>query len=588
MGALLLANGCGRSGAENHSPLELGTLRGPGYLARDPSGSAGAEPTPTDGQPPVSVEGAGPSEPKEVYPGERAVLEVVERACGGCHSADADDPAGFLLSINGLRDAGWLLPGYGEASPLAVWLQYGYGGARPGHSRIDVQPGDYRAVVDFTDGMEVIHCSEPSPFGRDVAIEAMLRDLQARDPADRPFIRYIGIQHASVRARCGTYSVQDAALVELLNAVSLGPSVVLPPLIETAYTHAIDLRDYAWNRPIDLGWGTAAGTFPDAWEALVAMASPFAHELTGPEADALKLATGTSVPYVPAHVFVAVASTGDLYHSLVGLGTDISATRDTLGVVDTGLRRAGMFGAAGPPGDRVVVRRVQGGKPERSWWTREWVDVESDPGGLRSDPIGYPQSGSELMFELPNGFFAFAIAASDGSRVAQEPSCLGGVCDPPIAAASSVTCRACHGSGRLILPADEVRAFAEANPSAYDTTTLSIVRDQYRPDELGALLTRDMQGYDAALEQLEGSRYYNLIGMVYHAFWRPLDAGEAAGELGVTVDELRAAIPVVEPVGARLAPWLGEGRVEREVFQASFRELACTIGGSRNLPAGCP
>ncbi|HTV20000.1 MAG TPA: hypothetical protein VMG12_15050 [Polyangiaceae bacterium] len=584
VGVLLVALGCGRAGDETPELLEIGTLRGPGYLAPEgsgPSGSGGA------GLLPPGADGGGSGVAPEVYPGERALLDVVERACGGCHSGAPGDAAGDLFSIDSLRDRGWLWPGAGEASQLAVWLQYGYGDARPGHSGFDAEFGDYRAVVDFINGMPQTSCPAPPPRGRDEATAAMLSDIQSRDPADRPFIRYVGVAHASSSAACGTYAEQFDAMVQLLNGVSLGPRVVSPATVDGAFIAVVDLRDYAWNRAIDFGWGDVpGGTFSDGWEALVAAAKPFAQELTGPEADALKLATGTAIPYVPAHVFVAVASTGDLYHSLVGLDSNVATTRDALGVSDDGLRRAGMFAAAGAPYDRAVVRRVQGGDPTRSWWTREWID--GDVGGLHQNPVDYPQSGQELMFELPNGLYAYAITTADGTRVAQEPSCTGAVCDPAVAAESSVTCRGCHRSGHLFLPPDELRTFADENPSAYDANTLARIREQYRPGELGELFDADTARHRASF-QFADDEFVDIIGGVYHEFYlRPIDAPSAAAELGVTLDELLDVVPALDNATGTLIGWLSGGSVDRYLFRTRFQSIACAIGGSRNVPAGCP
>jgi hypothetical protein len=582
LGTLMLVLACGRAGDESQNLLLLGTSSGPGYLVGELPEAGASELPPSDGN-----EAASPS--GEIYPGERALLDVTERACGGCHSADPEDPGGFLFSVNGLRDASWLQPGAGEASRIAVWLQYGYGDAVPGHSSFDLESTAYRQVVEFINSMAPVSCEYPEPKSRDAATEAMLSDIQARAPADRPFIRYIGITHGTSNAPCSTFSIQDRAMLELLNAVSLGPDVVSPPLIETAFIHAIDLRDLAWNRPVALDSGGAQGALPDAWEAVVAATQPFAQELVGPEADALKLATGTGVPYVPAHAFVAVASAGDLYHALVGATGNIAAMREALGVVDGSLLRAGTFGPPGTAADRVVGRRVQGDLT-RSWWTREWVEAAPDGGGLQQHPVDYPASGGEVMFELPNGLYAFLITSADGALLAQEPSCLG-VCDPPVAADGSATCRGCHGAGRLLVPPDEVRAFADGTPTAFDAATLASIRDQYRPDELQALLAADVERHGRALDQLpQNPDWQNVIGQVYNAFWlRPIDASTAAAELGVTVTELRGAIGAVDASGAAgLAPLLGEGGVDRSLFSASYQALACAIGGSRNLPAGCP
>jgi hypothetical protein len=121
-------------------------------------------------------------------------------------------------------------------------------------------------------------------------------------------------------------------LLDLLNGTSTSAAVHAPRVTDpnNPIVYAIDLRDYAWNRPLTLGEGR---DFLDAWEAIVDEVDTYGLEWNGPDADVLKRETGSRVPLLPANALIGSAATGRLYYALTGIDDAAArSARDWLGV----------------------------------------------------------------------------------------------------------------------------------------------------------------------------------------------------------------------------------------------------------------
>jgi hypothetical protein len=588
---LLSAGACGRAGSESTEPLELGqgpTPSTPAPSIPAASDAPGADPSvspevPATAAIPLGLPGSRlPDDPRRTQ-----LIAMLERECSACHEGPSAERDRFLDLEMLLVDA--MRPGAAETSYLVTWLQYG--DARREHAGVRVSTEELGVLIDYVNSLPSLEdCPGYDHVDRDRAQELMLSDISRRAPADRPFIRYVGALQASPPSGCSSGPPGLGAFVNLVNTISLSPEIVpFGEVVEGAPMFALDLRDYGWATPIDVD-GSTPGHFADRWSAIVAGAGPYALELQGPEADAVKQQTQTSVPLLSATVFVASASAGPLYAALVGVGSDVSALATSLGVDAEGstLQRAAVFGADALP-DRVVTRHEQGVSTGSAWWTRE--ELEGPGGasgtGLARDPVHYASRGTEVMFTLPNGLFAFAVAGADGRRLDELPCTSDLPCTGSIRARTSVTCRACHGDSPGSVT-DEVLPYLDADPSRYSAELVPLVREQYR-DDLWRPLEADQARAFAAREAV-GVRFGNgSIPLTYHDFKdHPLGAVRAADDLGVQVEQLRAAVTALGNSAPELAPLLADGEVDRDTFTAYFQRLACAIEGPRNQPSRCP
>lgn len=597
LGALPGVGGCGRAGNE--------TVLRPDPLGPAANGDVGAgDPDPSgelpdgDGLPPEGEGTPGSGGPDVVAPSDArqdVLLAVIERECGRCHVGADADPAGDLSSIPGLVASGMIWPGSGETSRLALWLQYG--DSRAEHAQVFAGPGEYSDIVGFINDYErdrLEACPDLGVASRDTVAEWMLADILERPEADRRFIRYFDLTHATNDGACGGRLGRLAdALFEAINAVSLAPAVQ-PPLT-TPFEHerrfvAIDLRHYAFDRVIDLH-DDGSRVYADAWLAFVDEAAPYALELAGSEADALKAEAQTAVPSLPANVFLRTLGRPDLYYSLVGVRSDARNTMAALGVSsdDASVVRAGALGGERRL-DVVVTRQEQSLHPGRAWWTRAELGATEAHGGLRVDPINLPSSFGEVIFTLPNGMLAFALLSADGQRVAALPKCVVDFSCVEPRAEVSMTCRGCHATG-LHDAVDQVRAFATANPDQFEPGMLAQIQAQYPiPSDFAAVLAADDRRHaDARRASGIAEQSLDNIGAQYFRFAsQPLDLRRAAAELGASPDELASALRAMGPTRPGIERLLEPGAsIDRDTFTAHLTALACALPAQRNRPVAC-
>jgi len=522
-------------------------------------------------------------------------LEMIETHCGRCHGQyDGVEPprgatdAGLTLRV--LLDKGWIVPGSSGDSPAFRALTMAHAGTPT--SLLPV-PGDVELLARFVDGLipEAPEC-DLLPFqSADQALAAMAADVSAL-PADvRPFTRYLGLTYASNAGLCGAaLSRQRLALFEAVNALSLGPAIVLPHAIDDAgLIYRIDLRDYAWDRGIDRD-DDGNSDVTDAWQALVEAAEPYAAAYQGPDADVVSTETTTSVPFLPANAALHAGLTSSLYPPLLGIGADMQTHREALGVGPHPVfaeRTTDVKWAAfvGHQRQEELVVRAQIPSPERGYWmsqVQEPDDAESIFDAFFDDnsPSAY-----HITFGLPNGLTAYTVERRDGTRAeAAKIHC--SYCDE--LAVGAANCGVCH-SGGILAVRDQVRDYVSANQVSFDSESYDAVMTYYTPAvELDAIIAADSALHHAALEQLGISADRpDPLSRVYHQF--ELDAigrRRAAAELGVTVDVLLAAL---DRLPGELAPLGENGSIDRAVFSAAFAGAACQLhAGSRNRPASCP
>ncbi|HKO93176.1 MAG TPA: hypothetical protein VJU61_18600 [Polyangiaceae bacterium] len=585
---VLLALACGRVTGGAGGALELGNDPVPPAVSPyEPPSESKAPPEPEVGEPEVTQ----PDVPRTAlgFPGYRLpddprrsqLVAMLERACSSCHEGPSDERDRFL-DLEILFAGNFLLAGRAESSELVLWLQYG--DRKRQHAGVEVRAEELAALIDYVNSFDRVQtCPGYTMVDRDLAQELMLADLSSRDPADRPFLRYVGAVRATPLRGCMGGPPGAGAFLSLMNAVSLRPELIpVEDEVEGGPIFVIDLRDYAWTTPIDID-GPEPKHFEDRWSALVDAAGPYALELQGPAADAVKQQTGAPVPFLPTWVFVANASVGRLYAALVGVGSDVNALGTSLGI--SAPLRAGIRGKGAMP-SRFLTRYEQGTATGSSWWTREELPT-SEGSDFPADPVHYTSPGAELIFTLPNGLPAYAIAGADGRRLDELPCTVELACAGPVRALTSVTCRNCHGGGPA-MDEDELLPYVDAFPTHFAPDLLPLIRERYGSEQPALEADRE-RFYNAAYSAVSRSFSGESIVQTYHDFKdHPVDADRAANDLGVQIEQLRAGISALGTAGLDLAPLLTDGKVERELFTTHFEALACAIPGPRHLPARCP
>lgn len=522
----------------------------------------------------------------------QGVDEVLRYYCGECH-ANGENAAGFSggFDLGELIARGMIVPGSSATSPLVQNLLHEV--STPGFVRRPTA-GDIALITRLIDRMrsEPLPSCEPLPFlSGDEALAAMLADAAARPEAERPFLRYLGVSYASNAGVCGAaLDEQRHALFKLANTLSIASQIRVPaPIDPEQRLYRIDIRDYGWNRELDLD-DDGSLDYPDAWSAMLGVVGNGALELAGPEASALSAVTGSPVPFLSVNAFVSAAGVHDLYYALVGVRADLGATQLDRGIDlpasyrEATVRRAGV---AREHGDELLATWVPlAGASAGDYWLAE-VQTEVRGSNIYSDPLDFGFGDwSKSIFRLPNGLMAFSINTAAGQRLAQMPrDCVGGNCAEP-AHDVAIACQGCHAGGLLPLE-DTVRDYVARNAREFPAGYVEDVWAIFPTAEVfSALIAEDNERYLAALDAAGVPRDgADPISRVYLQFATdPIDLERAAAELGVTPAALRERLGELPELAALADP---SATISRQTLLGASARALCALG-TRNRPATCP
>ncbi len=542
----------------------------------------------------------------------QTVKEILETNCGGCHANGVKSGnMDYVLDFAALMDNGKVVPGNKEDSQLFVRMQQQsmppafMRDQRPTYGQIELV-GRWIDEMEglFEDDGEICTGLEGEFVTLDEQIAQMADDIAGQDSEDQPFIRYLTVSYSNNAGECGrALQRQRYALFKGVNSLSTETEVVQPEAIDDAkLIYRIDIRDYGWDREIDLE-DNGSVDFADAWLAILDGVEEYAVEFTGDDADDLKADAGVNVPFLPVNVFTQFSQEGDLYYALIGAEANLfDYELNVLGIdtdveiADNNLMRAGFSNSGVSKQDRVLNRFDSQVAAGQSYWISFDFDGGNGNGDINranesiyQDPLGFEFAGGEAIFSLPNGMQGYYVAAADGTRLAEAP--VGVVIDPAQnngVVTNGASCHSCHNAG-LIDFRDTVKPYVIANKIEYDNDTFEDVLEQYPdPEDFLAQMARDSEMHIAATEDAGVPRGTpDAVSRVYLDFQLRLTADVAAGDLQVPVETLIRNVGDLDP---RLAN-LGEegGRVERELFETLYLDSLCVFhSASDNQPVGCP
>lgn len=405
----------------------------------------------------------------------------------------------------------------------------------------------------------------------DNLFELLNQDLSGLDTDDRVFTRYLSLANRANAAGCGSQLDTDrAAMTKLLNSLSTAPTVQEPLAVDAELTlYRIDLRDYDWDRPIEVS-GT---TFSDAWEA-VAASNTYAVPFVGDDADDAVADTGTTVPVMFSDSLLAASAVGDLYYALVDVPEDLDAfIANDLGVdvADDLVIRVGFSGEnIGVSGHAFLAERRD--LQVRAGYLWQISDFGGGPNGLFQDPFGDPEGDRELIFTLPNGMLGFALATADGERL-NDSDLLLDFSQSNFAYSIAVSAFSKYAGGVEVV--DEVREFALANLNL-SRAEKARLRELYpNAGQLASIVSRDRESYQDALARAKldiGDP--EPVSATFSTFDADVDLATAAGDLLVSPEFLQQNLRELDPA----VQVLGDGRtLDRGDWTDRYVRSLCTF-----------
>jgi len=598
--AAVLALACG-SESESDDPVDVpeptdntpSCAENPYIVGCEPED--GVEPV----TPPPGNGGGGAQEEPEESPGalERAAVEnILLTQCGGCHGStltpdSAEAGMNYIDNIDQLVDNNKIIPLNADESLIIKRMRLGE--MPPANRGFDPVPAAEIAIVanfinnpDFWEGF-----GEPAQACDDVVdfdqlYEEVASDLSDVDEEDAVFTRYISLANRVSSGLCAEGTTLDRdrqALAKMMNSLSVNPGITVPEFVDADRTlYRIDLRDYDW----DLAVVVDGVNFDDKWDAVVD-ANEYAVPFVGQDADDARADSGTDVPVMFLDSMLDVATVGNLYYALVDI--DVAQTLDDyilneleIDVVDNLdqeiLARAGTTQSKISRQDRLVEQHPIEAYRGAFYQSFDFEDVDGNE-SIFEDPFGFQEGGREAVFNLPNGMLAYAIADANGNIV-EDSNILLDTSQGNFRALASISCTSCHAAGFIPL-VDEVAERTERNKRdliANDTLNqeeLEQIEAVYLPaDDFKELVDGDSENYLSALRDADlPESGVDQLSATFQRFDRDMFVAQAAGDLGVSADELLGELDNVDPSLLTL----DGGSVDRDDFTAVYIDALCVM-----------
>jgi len=548
--------------------------------------------------------GAGPVDPPPEADLERAQVENILRAnCGACHGSQLTELTrlggmNFIDDIEELAKQGKIKPLDSEGSPIIQKMRVGLmpppasGGDTVPKAEIDLI-ANYIDNPDKWPGVARPVCNDNPPVNFDQLYADVASDLRKQDDNERAFMRYVSLDNRVAAGVCANTALDTDrhALTKLMNMLSIDAQVATPtPVNEEETLFRIDMRELQWDREIIVD-GTP---FADVWEAIID-ANEYAVPFVGQDADDARDDALTTVPVMFLDSMLDQAAIGNLYYAIVGI--DITQTldvfvSDVLGIdvvanlENEELIRAGTTKSRISRQDRLIEGHQIEDRPGVYYQSFDLNDAQNE--SIFANPFGFNEGGREAIFTLPNGMLAYAIADENGNLV-QDSDILLDTSQNNFRAVTAVSCSNCHASGFISL-ADEVRQVVlDTARNLIDDGTLNQqqleqLSNVYLPPEAFARRIEE----DSESFYLTALRRSNLpiagaepIATVFQRFDRRLTLREAAGDLGLSADELDRELNTLEPeLGV-----LRQGSIDRDDFTALYVVSLCELSAvNENQP----
>lgn len=531
----------------------------------DPSGEP-QEPSPAQPDPPSA---------DEVSPG------LLSTYCGSCHG-----PGGSVLGLNYINDTqqllnqGMLVAGDPDASPIIARIKDG--SMPPVGSPQRPSAEEVLHLESWVAGLAVTESPACERISLQESFEIIQDDLRDVNRRDRQFFRYLTLTHLDNAGVCGAaLEIHRAAMNKIVNSVSLENELHLPSPVDAAgLIYRVDLRDFGWDRSIQLGNLTSA----DVWEAVIG-SSPFAVEFEGGLADDIKEETETTVFALSLDAFIQMVAQPPLYYELLQIPDRFEDFSDGLNLLDVAelsagdVFRAGFKNSEVSQQDRIIERSplpgLEDGFIYRSYDYAPEVVEET----IFSDPVNLDADGGEFIYTLPNGLHGYLIIDEAGQRLDSAPTAV--VADPrrkDFAVRAGISCMSCHVAG-IIPKTDQVRAFVEARPGDYSANLFQRALEMYAPSaQFSAQQQRDAEAYLAKLSEIDvGGFSDDPVSANFYRFEADVGLRQAAAELMVEPETLEHALPGLDTdfQVISLTP------LDRELFTSLYLEVLCSV-----YPAG--
>ncbi len=427
--------------------------------------------------------------------------QILKRYCFRCHSGDGDD-SGYAFDVRqvaSLAEQDVIRPGDAKESTLYRLLSSGKMPPRNQPQLPKPSADEAEIVRQWIDaGAPEI----PKPKRRDfVGLQETLTSIQKHfsslAPEDRSNVRYFTLTNLWNDSEIDDAHLRNtrAALSKVLNSLSWSPAIVLPQIVDSkGIVLAIDISRLGWTQE---HWQSLLDAYPYGLD----YGSHPNTELNRINGDINKLDRKNKLLHLRADWFISTAVKPLLYHKLlyelvlpdlINRPVDPTSPSNPKNMTDRDLEkflkvnvsanqfadpprvlRAG-FVKSGISGQNRMIEMHRLGSGRIYWKSYDFLASNREailaefplgPSNPANDfnQLAFKHDGGEIIFTLPNGLQGYLLATGAGARLDAGPIEIVGDSlrtSGNQTIVNGLSCIACHRTGMVEPPRDEIREFA--------------------------------------------------------------------------------------------------------------------------------
>jgi len=475
-----------------------------------------------------------------------AASNILKEECSGCHSKqERQGNFGIVEDAGALIASGRYIIAGQPANSLLI-------------KRLDSMPPgrplstDKKATLEkWIANLKVKN--ESLRVSRATLAEQSVKYIESIPENQRKGVRFFSVHNLyNAHAAASDVETIKKAFLKVLNSLSRSPNIIKPS----------PQGDLKLLFPVHL---PSIGMKADVFDQIIAEHNPYCAKISTQKASEVKLAalTGSACSIIRMDWFTATAPLPKLYSKLLQqgetrialdqqLGVDIiSNVNTTNNVIRSGFRNSGVSSQS-----RIIERHLQSNG--RAYWISYDFAALDGKANIFANPIGpkgielpnnsqniptesvFEHDGGEVIYQLPNGLFAYYLADAAGTKIDKGPTQIVKQQGAPeqfvSAIVNGVSCMSCHGSG-LIFKADQIKEFV-ANQTKFSADERDHVIKLYGTEsELQNLIADDNKIYFDALKQMEiDYSKPDPVNEAYRIYNRNLTLGKVVAELDVETE----------------------------------------------------
>ncbi len=532
---------------------------------------------------------------------EKAAYEVLDKHCARCHQEGAlkegltkpKSGFGHVLDIRRLaQDPKFVLQGKPDASKLHQVMLPSAAPPMPDdctYDNLECFPtnADLEVIQIWIDELD----DEAPPERPIITLEEMYAaayaDLQSQPSNRQDRIRYLSLRtvHNDTDVSAENYEGYRQATIKLINALSWNPT---PFKWEKVDEHGTLIRVFL----PEIDWE------PKTWHRLEALYPYGMTSKTDTQLGQLQHLSGTKVPVIRADWFAATASVSPLYYDLLEMPETVQGLEKLLNldmvanIKNEQVMRAGFQDSGVSTHNRLIERHALG---SGFFWTsydfagskgrQSFFEFPLGPKEAYGPDLAFEHDGGESIFTLPNGFHAYYLNTADGARLNVGPTQIvrdDDYTDGTGEVVNGISCISCHSKG-IRFNEDKVREVAMGNlslPSSARQTIDAIFPGQ---EAVNAQMQADTDQFFGAMRsagldpEITAGGLEPVRGLFVYHVDQFVNFHQAANELGMTEDALRARMPFVGHEMAGLMTRLDQSPIARDEWAVAYPQVLAKV-----------